>query len=150
MNNFIETQKVKQLWIIIFLITVNIFAILNFVQMPLSFGSVAPLVVIFIANLVLIALKLNTLISKEGISYQLFPFHLKPLLISWNEVASVEVRKYKPLRDYGGWGYRFSIKNGKAFNVSGNMGLQIILKNGDKILIGTQKPEELETYLKNN
>ena len=30
------------------------------------------------------------------------------------------------------------------------MGLQLVLKTGDRILIGTQKPEELETYLKNN
>jgi hypothetical protein len=65
-------------------------------------------------------------------------------------VASIEVRKYSPIKEYGGWGFRYGFKNGKAYNISGNMGLQLILKNGDRILIGTQKPEELETYLKNN
>jgi len=47
-------------------------------------------------------------------------------------------------------GFFFNKGRGKAINVSGNIGVQLILKNGDKILIGTQKKEEalrvLETY----
>ncbi len=149
-NSFIESQKVKQAWIIVLMITVTIFSIINYVQMPASFSSIAPLVIIFIANLILIALKLNTKINKQGIYFQLFPFQFKYNEISWNDVLTIEVRKYKPIREYGGWGYRFSFKNGKAYNISGNMGLQIVLKNGDKILIGTQKPDELMEFLNNN
>jgi hypothetical protein len=149
-NSFIESQKVKQAWIIVLMITVTIFSIINYVQMPASFSSIAPLVIIFVANLILIALKLNTRINKQGIYFQLFPFQFKYNEISWNDVLTIEVRKYKPIREYGGWGYRFSFKNGKAYNISGNMGLQIVLKNGDKILIGTQKPDELMEFLKNN
>ncbi len=149
-NSFIESQKVKQAWIIVLMITVTIFSIINYVQMPATFSSIAPLVIIFIANLILIALKLNTKINKQGIYFQLFPFQFKYNEISWNDVLTIEVRKYKPIREYGGWGYRFSFKNGKAYNISGNMGLQIVLKNGDKILIGTQKPDELIEFLNNN
>jgi len=150
MNEFTETQKVKQAWVIVLMVTVTIFAIINYVQMPASFSSVSPLVVTFFADLILIALRLNTKINKEGIYFQLFPFQLKGSLITWSEIATIEVRKYSPIKEYGGWGFRYGFKNGKAYNVSGNMGLQMVLKNGDKILIGTQKPEELETYLKNN
>jgi len=132
------------------MITVTIFSIINYVQMPATFSSIAPLIIIFVANLILIALKLNTKINKQGIYFQLFPFQFKYNEISWNDVLTIEVRKYKPIREYGGWGYRFSFKNGKAYNISGNMGLQIVLKNGDKILIGTQKPDELMEFLKNN
>ena len=149
-NSFIESQKVKQAWIIVLMITVTIFSIINYVQMPATFSSIAPLIIIFVANLILIALKLNTRINKQGIYFQLFPFQFKYNEISWNDVLTIEVRKYKPIREYGGWGYRFSFKNGKAYNISGNMGLQIVLKNGDKILIGTQKPDELMEFLKNN
>ena len=150
MNEFIETQKVKQAWVIVLMVTVTIFAAINYVQMPASFASVSPLVVTFLADLILIALRLNTKINKEGVYFQLLPFQFKGRLITWNEVASSEVRRYSPIKEYGGWGYRYGFKNGKAYNVSGNMGLQLVLKNGDRILIGTQKPEELETYLKNN
>ena len=46
--------------------------------------------------------------------------------------------------EYGGWGYRISPRNGKAFNIKGSWGLQLVLSNGDKLLLGTQKPEELK------
>jgi len=39
-------------------------------------------------------------------------------------------------------------RKGKAYNVSGNIGLQLFLKSDEKILIGTNKPMELETFLK--
>ena len=51
-NSFIESQKVKQAWIIVLMITVTIFSIINYVQMPATFSSIAPLVIIFIANLI--------------------------------------------------------------------------------------------------
>ncbi len=34
-----------------------------------------------------------------------------------------------------------------AYNVKGKMGLQLVLKNGKKNLIGTQKAEELKQIL---
>lgn len=151
MNEYTEVQKVRQAWLIVLMFAVTILAILNFVQVkPISFGSFMPLIITFLADLIIIALRLNTKINKQGIYFQLFPFQLKQKFISWNEVASIEVRKYSPIMEYGGWGYRYGFKNGKAFNVSGNMGLQLVLKNGDKILIGTQKPDELMEFLKNN
>lgn len=149
-NSFIETQKVKQAWVIVLMLSLTIFSILNFVKMPLSFASIAPLTIIFLGNLLLISLKLTTLINKEGIYIQLFPLHFKTLYVNWSDIATIEVRKYKPIMEYGGWGYRYSFNNGKAYNISGNMGLQLVLKNGDKILIGTQKPEELLAFLKKN
>jgi hypothetical protein len=42
---------------------------------------------------------------------------------------------------YGGWGIKRGI-GGLAYNVSGNQGLQLVLTDGRKILIGTQKPEQ--------
>jgi hypothetical protein len=41
-------------------------------------------------------------------------------------------------------------ENGKnrALNVSGSFGLQLVMKDGAKMLIGTQKPQELEDFLK--
>lgn len=147
---FKETQKVKQAWVIVLMLSLTIFSILNFVKMPLSFASIAPLVIIFLGNLFLISLKLTTLINKEGIYFQLFPLHFKIQYVNWSDIATIEVRKYKPMKEYGGWGYRYSFNNGKAYNISGNMGLQLVLKNGDKILIGTQKKEELLAFLENN
>jgi hypothetical protein len=37
---------------------------------------------------------------------------------------------------------------GKAFNVSGDRGVLLELKNGEKILIGSHQPEQLASLLK--
>ena len=112
------------------------------------FSSVAYIAVGFTIVMVLVVSLTNlvTEISSEGISYRMWPFHRTPRLIKWDEVQDCEIRKYRPIREYGGWGVRIGAK-GKAYNVKGNMGLQLILDNDKGILIGTQKPEELEEIL---
>lgn len=43
---------------------------------------------------------------------------------------------------------RYSFRGkGRAFNVSGNIGLQLEFINGEKLLIGTQNPEKLRNVL---
>lgn len=91
---------------------------------------------------------LETEYNSSGITYRFFPFHLKKRTILWSEVNSAYVREYKPVLEYGGWGIRGVFgKNGRAYNVSGNIGLQLELKNGEKILLGTRKKEELEKVI---
>lgn len=74
---------------------------------------------------------------------------MKSRVIPLNNIANMYVRKYKPLREYGGWGLRMGLfGKGSAINVSGNMGIQIELKNGDRILIGTNKPDDAKRIIK--
>ncbi|MFN5224364.1 MAG: hypothetical protein ACK5DJ_09275 [Bacteroidota bacterium] len=90
--------------------------------------------------------KLETTISHDEIQYRLFPFQWNMRKISREQIADVFVRKYSPLFEYGGWGLRWSL-NGKAVNVRGNMGIQLVLKNGSRILIGTSNPEAAKIAL---
>jgi hypothetical protein len=57
----------------------------------------------------------------------------------WSDIESAEIIEY----GFVGYGIRISINHGNVYNVKGNKGLLITLKNGKKRLIGTQKPEEL-------
>ena len=59
----------------------------------------------------------------------------------------MEVRRYSPILEYGGWGYRPGRKK-LALNVSGNQGLEIKFRNGRKLMIGTQKREDLERVIR--
>lgn len=63
-------------------------------------------------------------------------------VILYTEIVEVQVRTYKPIRDYGGWGIR-GFSNRKAYSVSGNRGVELMLFDGRSVLIGSQKPEEL-------
>ena len=99
-------------------------------------------------------MKLVTEIKMDGIFYRYPPLIHKFRKISPDSIESYEVRQYKPIREYGGWGVkthghrRKRRKYGSAYNVKGNIGLQLHLKDGKKILIGTQRKDALDHALK--
>lgn len=53
-------------------------------------------------------MRLETEIDKEGIYVRFYPLHLQFRFFSWEEISNAEVRKYSPIKEYGGWGLRFS------------------------------------------
>ena len=85
-------------------------------------------------------------LGPEGIRYRFTPFHRRIHVIHWEEVSKAYVRTYRPIIEYGGWGIRFGLK-GKAYNVSGTEGLQLVLRNGRTVLFGTQEPERVSLAL---
>ncbi len=89
------------------------------------------------------ASKLETVITASGLHVRLYPF-MKFKTIKFDSIKQYKIRQYKPILEYGGWGIRIS-HAGRAFNVSGNIGLQLYLKDGSKILIGTSNPDELHS-----
>ena len=96
-----------------------------------------------VLNLLLFySIKLRTEIDEIGIHYQFIPFQRAAKIIRWAEIQDCYTREYKAILEYGGWGYRTSFGKGKAYNIKGNKGIQIVLLNGKKILIGTQKTED--------
>lgn len=103
-------------------------------------------IVILVLSPVLLLASIHLRIEKDGIYVKYFPFHFKPLFFKWSEIEHFELRKYDPLSEYGGWGLKGTKKN-RAYNVSGDMGLQITLKNGRKLLVGTANPKRMEVAL---
>jgi len=98
-----------------------------------------------LAILILVySIRLKSKIDEKGIHFRFFPFQKNYKTISWTDVDKCYVRTYNPIMEYGGWGYRGIGRNSKAFNIKGNQGVQIVVKTGEKILIGTQKPNEVK------
>ena len=85
--------------------------------------------------------RLVTEVRTNGLSVQLRPLTRRHRF-AWHEIESVEARSYHPLREYGGWGVRFGA-GGKAYNVSGNRGVQLVLRGGQRLLIGSRCAERL-------
>ena len=93
-------------------------------------------------------MKLETRITDTGISVRFYPLQLKFRHYNWEDIELAYIRNYSPLAEYGGWGIRYSLSGqGKALNVSGRTGLQLVFKDGRKLLIGTSKPEDLTQVL---
>lgn len=93
-------------------------------------------------------LKLETTVDAQGIRAHFHGIPFCRRIISWSEIASVEVLTYSPFFDYGGWGVRYgSGQNGWCYNVAGNTGIKITYKNGKQFLIGTQLEAKAKTVI---
>lgn len=158
-HRFSEIQKFRQwwLWFILAIIEgVMVFFILTQVLIGKPFGSSVVGNVIFlivflfmlILSFFIFIMKLETRISDSGIAVRFYPFQLKFRNYKWEDFEEAYLREYSPIAEYGGWGIRYSlVGKGRALNVSGRMGLQLVFKDGRRLLIGTSKPEDITQIL---
>jgi hypothetical protein len=63
-------------------------------------------------------------------------------------IKGVEVVRYRPFADYGGWGIRRGRDGERVLNARGDRGVRLHLADGTRLLIGSQRPEELAAVLK--
>ncbi len=146
-NEFYEKQRFTQWWIYAVLGAIVLGTALADYSEYGAFRWQQPGMWLAVALLALFWLfRLETRITPAGIQYRFFPLHLQWKTILREKLRYAWVRQYKPLLEYGGWGIRFGV-NGKAYNTRGNMGIQLELQNGNKILIGTQQPEKAKAAL---
>ncbi len=90
-------------------------------------------------------LKLVTEVRPGEVRIRFWPFARRR--IPANEIVFYEARTYSPIREYGGWGVRYGFGRGMAYSMSGNRGVQLELTDGKRVLIGSQRPEELAAAL---
>lgn len=86
---------------------------------------------------------LDTEVRDSGVFIRFRPFHLKWVRFKFDIIEKSEIHTYRPLKDYGGWGIRYGRTGYKAYNVNGNKGILLKLKNGKTILIGSKNHELL-------
>lgn len=125
---------------------------------PMSNVELAILTIFFILfSLLFSSCNLQTNINKDGVYIKYFPFHLKYKYYSWESIERSQIIRYNPLKEFGGWGIKtsifrfqnFRIKKSKniCYTISGNKGLELTMKDGKRVVIGTQKPNDLEEAL---
>ena len=159
MRLFSETQRFNQWWIQ--LINFTVLGLLVYflykwfvldeavdkVSATNATGQIVVIVTMVLSFGLIYLFRLKTRIDERGLHYHFLPFHFSEKTISWYDIDKCYIRNYRPIAEFGGWGYRISAKHGKAFNVRGSQGIQIELKDGKKLLIGTQKPEEAQQVI---
>ena len=101
-------------------------------------------VLALISIVAMASVSLVTRIETRAINVGFPPFSKRE--IPKSEISNAYVRQYSPLGEYGGWGYRTG-RNGKAYSTMGDQGLQLELRDGSRILIGTQRPAQLRKVI---
>ncbi len=189
-NRYREVQDRKIWWVKLLIIAINVLSIGTFAyglysQMVLNhpFGdnpmsnnaliwnAILVVLLMVVVDWILFRIKLETEIDADSVRFRMSPLIRKYRVYHRDEIESWEVRTYKPIREYGGWGirrkklrYRLKqrhqagsssetvfqkiAKRSMAYTLNGTLGLQLYLKNGRDVLIGTQRRDAIEKAMK--
>jgi hypothetical protein len=151
---FREVQRFRQLWIwivVIFLMGLSWFSFIQQIISKIPFGTRPAPDLVVIGMWILFGCLfpvmtyitgLITEVRGDGIYIRFIPFHRQFRTMPFEAIQTYEVRTYRPLKEYGGWGIRYGA-SGKAYSVSGSRGVQLALLSRRNILLGSQKPEDL-------
>lgn len=90
--------------------------------------------------------ELRVVVRPDALHVRFFPL-TRQHRYSWDEIESAQARTYRPIAEFGGWGVRFG-RRGKAYNVYGNRGVQLELTGGRRLLIGSQRADELAAAIR--
>ena len=162
-SRFQEIQRFRQPWVWLGLVPAVLLPALIF-----SYGMVQQLVweepwggagttnafLILVGGLVVVgaiaivsllaATRLRVTVDGERLSVSLPP--LSARTVDLKDIAGHAPVHYQPLRAHGGRGKR-RIPNGWAYTVCGTDGVEVTLTNGERIVIGSQVPDELDRAL---
>lgn len=144
---FKEQQRFRQWWLWALIgILVLIVGTVACILLQHAADNAVPLLLILLSLLLPVSfllLRLDTEVRNDGIYVRFFPLQIKYKRYRWEDIDYLFIRQYDPVNEYGGWGIR-GLGSNRALNISGDQGLQLVLKeHKKKLLIGTRKPEEL-------
>jgi hypothetical protein len=139
---FHEEQRFRDSWIWVAIAVPMAFAVLALLTTraaPAAAPVSVVIVAVGVAALIGIA-RLETTVTDDAVVVR---FHgLWPT----RSIRLDDIAEYAPMHyrmwDSGGWGVHFGLA-GMTYNVSGNEGIRFRLKNGVRMLVGTQRPDEL-------
>lgn len=109
----------------------------------MTLGSYLVFLTPLIAGLVYLwSLKLSVTITDKHISLKYAPLHTKKHKIKWDDIEECEVLKTSPTAAWSGW--KVSFNHEKSYSLSGRTGLHLKTKQGEDIIIGVKKCDELK------
>jgi hypothetical protein len=104
------------------------------------YSVIVPLIIILLPY----CFSIKTIINNEGVYVKRTPFQIRYKFFNWDYISKAYIRKYKPFREFGGWG-----KSKKSTTMSGNMGIQLEFIDGKNLLIGTRRSQDVAFALEN-
>ncbi len=139
---FEEHQSFRQPWIwALMAATLAVLLVASLLATEGRAVTWAVLAAVLAVAVLLYAVTLTVRVDAEAVRIRFFPLGKKTIPLG--DVVRWEARTYRPIREYGGWGIRYTLGRGWAYNVRGKQGVQLELANGQRILIGSQRAEEL-------
>lgn len=150
---FRETQRFRQLWVWILCAAIAMVPVILITPLLLQgpratqFITLSIFMAVGFFPLAITFIGLTTIVTSDMVILEFFPFRKRRIPIA--HIASCSVEKYHPIKEFGGWGIKWSLRNTTtAYSVSGDQGLRLQLAGGEKLLIGTLRPRDLAEALR--
>jgi hypothetical protein len=91
---------------------------------------------------------LRVSVTSDRLVVQLGVFGLPLVRIPLADIQHMEVVEFRPLRDFGGWGIRYSLRlKAMGYFLRGRRGVMIHTKAGKRRLVGSDDPLRLAAAL---
>lgn len=85
--------------------------------------------------------QLRVTVTDEQVLIRYVPFTRRAIPLA--EILGANAREYDAIREYGGWGIKGWSRDKRAYNVSGSQGVELFLRDGRAVMLGSQRAEEL-------
>ena len=154
---FTESQRIDQTGIKLFMATLAGITFIPFLTVdwgpPIPVAEAMTLMGLIFAmiftGIMMFGMTFETKVTNEGIYYKYPPIIWKWKLASFQDLQQVQLKKYLLWSQYGGPGYKSRpFGKGKAIVIKGDRGVQLTFKTGKILMLGTQKPHEMELALR--
>ena len=104
-------------------------------------GLVVGFVLVSLFALWILLLRVEVRVEQDRVAWRFWPMWGGSVPLS--ELESVEPVRFRPIRDYGGWGLRWSPWAGWCVTIGGREGVRLVRRGGKKLLLESARPAEL-------
>lgn len=154
-HNFYERQRLKSVWLysilgIITVLSVTMSVLQITATEPINLNSylnsgyfLFSILALLPAYLILVLIRFETVMNKDGIFYRLKPFGKKYHMMQWEDVQEMRLVLVPPFSRLMAGNKKYK----ESFYMGGGVALEIKMKSGSVRLFGTRKAEELNHKL---
>lgn len=142
MSYFHEEQRFRQWWIWALLAVAALPVLVVVATRGVVLSVIVVPLLLFASGALFAFARLVVDVDREAVTvafHLLWPKRRIPLAA----IRKAEATTYRALIDYGGYGVRLGLR-GWAWSVSGNQGVVVETNDGSRLMIGSQRPKELE------
>lgn len=99
---------------------------------------------------VLMTLRVTTFIKEQSLTVYLGWLPVITKTIPLSDIKAARICAYRPLVEFGGWGWRYNSEGTHALTAQGTQGICLHLQDGQKVLVGSSKGQEFVEAIQAN
>lgn len=90
----------------------------------------------------ILAPRLTVVVTSQELYVRVFPLWSRRIPI--DQIVEARAEDYRPIRDYGGWGIKWSLRDSSTcYTVAGTRGVRIVTRANKKYLVGSPDADAL-------